>query len=172
MPSPRPTGAQTGRHAHAHAHARARSRSGFTLLELLVVTAILAILASLLLAAAGRPAALARDAICRHHLRQWGLATRTYADDHDDHLPPEGFPNPGDRHTNRGWYIQLPSWILFRIYLRRVFGVPRTLLLRNLALAVNNLEQLARFDLSVLNRSLIRYFVVPIKQSTTNQSNR
>lgn len=111
MPSPRPTGAQTGRHAHARARARARVRSAFTLLELLVVTAILAILASLLLAAAGRPAALARDAICRHHLRQWGLATRIYADDHDDHLPPEGFPNPGDRHTNRGWYIQLPPQI-------------------------------------------------------------
>lgn len=85
--------------------------SAFTLLELLVVTAILGILATLLLASATRPVALARGVACRQHLRQWGLATRSYADDHDDHLPPEGFPNPGDRHTNVGWYVQLPLHI-------------------------------------------------------------
>jgi len=83
----------------------------FTVIELLTVLLILAVLATLILAAAGRPVSLARALVCRHHLREWGLATRLYADDHDDRLPPEGFPNPTDLHTNQGWYIQLPRQI-------------------------------------------------------------
>ncbi len=88
-----------------------RTSRAFTLVELLVVVAILAVLASMLLSAAGRPIALARGVACRHHLREWGLATQLYAGDHDDKLPPEGVPNPSERHTNNGWYIQLPRQI-------------------------------------------------------------
>jgi prepilin-type processing-associated H-X9-DG protein/prepilin-type N-terminal cleavage/methylation domain-containing protein len=83
----------------------------FTLVELLTVILIVALLATLILATASRPIALARALVCRQHLRDWGLATRLYADDHDDLLPPEGFPNPTERHTNQGWYIQLPRQI-------------------------------------------------------------
>ncbi|MGE3312179.1 MAG: DUF1559 domain-containing protein [Limisphaerales bacterium] len=88
-----------------------RNPPGFTLIELLVVILVLGVLASLLLAAASRPLALARAVACRNHLRTWGLATQLYADDHDDRLPPEGFPNPTERHTNQGWYVQLPRQI-------------------------------------------------------------
>ncbi|MBL9126935.1 MAG: prepilin-type N-terminal cleavage/methylation domain-containing protein [Verrucomicrobiales bacterium] len=90
---------------------RRPARRGFTLIELLSVVLVIAVLASLLLAAGSRPLAAARGIVCRHHLRQWGIATQSYAHEHEDRLPPEGFPNPGERHTNQGWYIQLPPEI-------------------------------------------------------------
>ncbi len=83
-------------------------RSGFTIIELLVVIAIIAILAALLLPALGRAKGKARDSVCFNNLKQWGLATHLYATAHEDFLPPEGFPNPTESHTNLGWYIQLP----------------------------------------------------------------
>jgi prepilin-type N-terminal cleavage/methylation domain-containing protein/prepilin-type processing-associated H-X9-DG protein len=88
-----------------------RGRTGFTLLELLVVMAVVAVLATLLLPALNRARARAEAILCLGNLRQWGLATQLYATDHHDYLPPEGTPNPGERATNTGWYIQLPREI-------------------------------------------------------------
>lgn len=63
------------------------SRSAFTLIEVLVVIAILAVLAGLMLPALGRSRAKAWNAVCVSQLRQLGMATRLYADDHQDRLP-------------------------------------------------------------------------------------
>ena len=82
--------------------------SGFSLVELLTVITILGVLSTLLFPTLARGKAWARTATCGNHLRQWGLATHLYASDHDDRLPPEGAPNPTDRQTNSGWYVQLP----------------------------------------------------------------
>ncbi|MCL4178996.1 MAG: prepilin-type N-terminal cleavage/methylation domain-containing protein [Verrucomicrobia bacterium] len=100
------------RNAGGHA---THAPSGFTLLELLVVMAVLAVLATLLLPVLNRARAKAEAVVCLGNLRQWGLATQLYATDHHDLLPPEGMPNPSERATNTGWYIQLP----------REIGVPR-----------------------------------------------
>ncbi len=77
---------------------------------------ILGLLAVAMLAGLARAKGLVHGVECRNHLRQWGMATQLYADDHEDRLPPEGVPNPTDRHTNAGWYVQLPAEVGWRRY--------------------------------------------------------
>ncbi len=64
-----------------------RARSLFTLIELLVVIAIIAILAAMLLPVLTRARELARRVTCLSNLKQVGLATMMYADDHDEFIP-------------------------------------------------------------------------------------
>lgn len=61
---------------------------GFTLVELLVVIALIAILASLLLPALARAKEKAKVAKVHAELYGVGLALEMYADDHDGQLPP------------------------------------------------------------------------------------
>jgi prepilin-type N-terminal cleavage/methylation domain-containing protein/prepilin-type processing-associated H-X9-DG protein len=61
---------------------------GFTLIEMLVVIAIIAVLASILFPVFGRARAKARQAACASNLKQIHLALQLYADDHDEMAPP------------------------------------------------------------------------------------
>ncbi len=64
-------------------------RRAFTLLELLVVIAVIAILASLVLGNVARAKLSAHRVTCISHLKQWVTATLLYAHDNDDKLPRE-----------------------------------------------------------------------------------
>jgi prepilin-type N-terminal cleavage/methylation domain-containing protein/prepilin-type processing-associated H-X9-DG protein len=71
--------------------------AGFTLVELLVVVALIAVLAGLLLPALGRARAAAHGSRCLSNLRQLGFATQLYWDDHG-----RAFSERSVR-TNGGW---------------------------------------------------------------------
>jgi prepilin-type N-terminal cleavage/methylation domain-containing protein/prepilin-type processing-associated H-X9-DG protein len=85
-------------------------RAGFTLIELMVVVAVIAVLAGLLLPALSKAQARASRIACMSNLRQFGLALQMYAGDHDDHLVPnlDGERLPLGRIWVEGW-LGLPG---------------------------------------------------------------
>ena len=75
--------------------ARSNAKEAFTLVELLLVIAIIAVLAALLLSAVGRGKARAQRAVCTSNLRQISLGVRLYSDDSED-VPPGARTNALD----------------------------------------------------------------------------
>jgi prepilin-type N-terminal cleavage/methylation domain-containing protein/prepilin-type processing-associated H-X9-DG protein len=94
----------------------AAPRAAFTLVEVLVVIAVVAILASLLLPALNRARTMSHGIACLNNARQLALAWHLYADDHDDRLP---YNLGGDAtrktvalKTNLNWVNNILSWEL------------------------------------------------------------
>ena len=83
---------ETGKHDfrmnHPKHNANARGDHGFTLVELLVVIALIAILAALLLPALAKAKASAQSAACKSNLRQLGMALNMYAQDNKKYPGP------------------------------------------------------------------------------------
>jgi prepilin-type N-terminal cleavage/methylation domain-containing protein/prepilin-type processing-associated H-X9-DG protein len=69
-----------------NSHGARAGRQAFTLVELLVVIAVIGVLASLLLPAVARAVGSGRQIFCQNNLRQLGIAWIVYAGDHDDRL--------------------------------------------------------------------------------------
>jgi prepilin-type N-terminal cleavage/methylation domain-containing protein len=103
---------------------RQRAPSGFTLVELLVVVAILAILIAILLPALSNAREQANTVVCESNLRQIGIAIIAYAQDNHNTMPYEcfnGYPNPdplpdyGPGSTTTAprtyWFVKLASYM-------------------------------------------------------------
>lgn len=63
-----------------------RLSRGFTLIELLVVIAVIALLLAILMPALRKAKQIAQRVSCRSNLKQIGLASNMYLDDHDGHF--------------------------------------------------------------------------------------
>ena len=74
---------------------RCHRASAFTLLELLVVVAIIAIVAALLLPALARTQAKANRIQCLNNLKQIGVASHLFANEHGDKFPAQISTNQG-----------------------------------------------------------------------------
>lgn len=83
----------------------ARCKGGITLVEVLVVTAIVAVLAAIVLAVFGNARTRAKEAGCLANLRTIGKAMLLYAQDHEDSPPPYWtlFDPKGDGAPHRAW---------------------------------------------------------------------
>ncbi len=81
---------------------RSYARSGFTLIEVLVVMAIIALLAALTFGSYGHVRENGRSATCQNNLRQMALAMQQYVQDYDGK-----YPNLADR----PWQYELSAYL-------------------------------------------------------------
>jgi prepilin-type N-terminal cleavage/methylation domain-containing protein/prepilin-type processing-associated H-X9-DG protein len=98
----------------------ASRRRAFTLIEMLVVIAILALLASILVPACQRALRAGRKTASKNNLSQWGKAMALYMADSEARLPTRGpdqqpswgaVANLGLENTRRAWYNVLPPYV-------------------------------------------------------------
>lgn len=82
------------------------ARKGFSLIEMLVVIAVIAIMATLLLAALNQAKEHTRTAVCRSNMKQVALGFLMYADDNAERLPWPG-GQPGRANSNPQYS---PDW--------------------------------------------------------------
>ena len=76
----------------------------FTLIELLIVIAIIAILAAMLLPTLGRARGKAKEISCVGNLRQYGISFMLYTDTWNQYFPPECDNVPAQNTETEMWY--------------------------------------------------------------------
>jgi len=81
-----------------------KSRLGFTLIEMLVVIAIIALLATLLTPMVGRVMDKAKQTACKSNLHQIGIAAQGYANDNGGYLPYATY------NSSTRWYTKLAPY--------------------------------------------------------------
>ena len=84
-------------------HYQISNKKSFSLIELLVIVAIIAVLASLLLPALGKARKKSRLALCTSNMKQMSTAIYLYLDDHEDYFP------YSSEHNKTSWDDRLGS---------------------------------------------------------------
>lgn len=99
-----------------------RNHRGFSLLQMIVVVAIVAVLAAILLSGVSRMLIRSEDVRCLANLRMLGGALLTYVVDHDGYVPPYVEPVPPALPKDRYWHMRL--WSSGYVEDRDVFFCP------------------------------------------------
>lgn len=86
-------------------------RSGFTLIEMLVTLGCIAVLAGLVLGAAGKVQATMKTTKCASNLRQIGLAATQWSSDNDGKIVPVYNPDEGYGLSYKHWTGQLAPYL-------------------------------------------------------------
>lgn len=81
----------------------------FSLIELLVVVAIIGILASLLMPSLKKSRETARRAVCLSNMKQISVGMTLFSTDNDDDLPPLMVKDADDYHSSYSW-TSVPYW--------------------------------------------------------------
>jgi len=98
------------------------ANQAFTLVEMLIVIAVIAILAAIILPVLGRAKESARRTACASNLKQWAFAFHCYVEDNEQYIPREGYGNDGrvrrenwanvrDADSRDAWYNSLPDQV-------------------------------------------------------------
>jgi len=89
-----------------------KRRYGFSLIELLVVVAIIAVLAAILFPVFGQVRAAARKSSCTSNLHQLAMAFNQYFQDFDETFPPNGVTQfRGVADLDRLWISQIEPYV-------------------------------------------------------------
>lgn len=97
-----------------------RARHGaFTLIELLIVIAIIAILAGLLLPALAKAKAKSQTATCSNNMKNWVYATQMYLNDFEDRLPL--FGELSTDYQKPFWHAKLAPYVAKKFEGNKIF---------------------------------------------------
>lgn len=110
--------AALARHRHAgllRFSPRRAGRRGFTLVEMIVVVAIIMLLAAMLFPVLEAALGNAESTSCLSNLHHLGMAARLYCDDYDERIVPARLPTGGP--TSICWDVTIQSYLHNRLIL-------------------------------------------------------